>query len=81
MKKDSTPYDLATKAIKAVGLTPEAVPFRGGTDGTFITYNGIPTPNLFNGGINFHGPYECVSTEAMVKVAETIVKVIELAVE
>lgn len=81
LKKDPTPYDLATKAIKAVGLTPEAVPFRGGTDGTFITYNGIPTPNLFNGGINFHGPYECVSTEAMVKVAETIVKVIELAAE
>ena len=81
LKKDPIPYELATKAIKAVGLTPEAVPFRGGTDGTFITYNGIPTPNLFNGGINFHGPYECVSTEAMVKVAETIVKVIELAAE
>lgn len=76
--KDKTPLTLAEAAIKAVGLTPKVIAFRGGTDGSKITYQGIPTPNLFNGGMNFHGPYEVVSTEAMAKVTETLLKIIEL---
>lgn len=75
INEDKTPLTLAEAAIKQVGLTPKTVPFRGGTDGSKITYQGIPTPNLFNGGMNFHGPYECVSTEAMGKVAETLLAI------
>ncbi|WP_218841887.1 peptidase T [Lacticaseibacillus absianus] len=78
--RDRTPLTLAERAIEAAGLTPHYLPFRGGTDGSKITYLGIPTPNLFNGGINFHGPYECVSTEAMGKLAETLVHLAQLAV-
>lgn len=80
---EENPYilSLAEDGIKAAGLTPKTIPFRGGTDGSKITYLGIPTPNLFNGGINFHGPYEVVSTEAMGKLAETLVAIAALNVE
>lgn len=81
IEKDPYILSLAEDAIRAVGLKPTTVPFRGGTDGSKITYLGIPTPNLFNGGINFHGPYEVVSTEAMAKLAETLVAVAALNVE
>ncbi|MCX2456548.1 peptidase T [Lacticaseibacillus nasuensis] len=79
--KDQTPLRLAEAGIRAVGLTPHTIPFRGGTDGSKITYQGIPTPNLFNGGMNFHGPYEVVSTEAMGKVAETLLAIVKLNAE
>ncbi|WP_390406352.1 peptidase T [Lacticaseibacillus jixiensis] len=79
--KDMTPVHLAEAAIRQVGLTPQIVPFRGGTDGSKITYQGLPTPNLFNGGINFHGPYEAVSLEAMGKLAETLVAIATLAMK
>ncbi|KRM71659.1 peptidase T [Lacticaseibacillus brantae] len=69
------PVTLAERAIRAVGLTPKIVPFRGGTDGSKISFQGIPTPNLFNGGMNFHGPFEVVSTEAIGKLAETLVAI------
>ncbi|WP_461215499.1 peptidase T [Lacticaseibacillus sp. GG6-2] len=78
INRDLTPVRLAQAAIRRVGLTPRTVPFRGGTDGSKITYLGLPTPNLFNGGINFHGPYECVSTEAMGTLADTLLAVIAL---
>lgn len=79
--KDQTPLRLAEAGIRAVGLTPHTISFRGGTDGSKITYQGIPTPNLFNGGMNFHGPYEVVSTEAMGKVAETLLAIVKLNAE
>lgn len=71
------PYivNLALDAYRRIGLTPNIVPFRGGTDGNAITAKGIPTPNLFNGGDNFHGPYEFVTTEAMALTAQTIVAI------
>ena len=78
INKDPYPLRLAEAGIKAAGLIPKTVPFRGGTDGSKITYQGIPTPNLFNGGINFHGPYEVVSTEAMGKIAETLIQMAQL---
>ena len=81
INKDPYPLRLAEAGIKAAGLTPKTVPFRGGTDGSKITYQGIPTPNLFNGGINFHGPYEVVSTEAMGKIAETLIHMAQLNAE
>ncbi|BDR57787.1 peptidase T [Xylocopilactobacillus apicola] len=75
IQKNPYPVDLAKQALKNVGLTPKTKAFRGGTDGSFITYLGLPTPNLFNGGDNFHGPYEFVTVEAMAKLAETIVEI------
>ncbi|GEL16109.1 peptidase T [Pediococcus cellicola] len=74
-----TPYivNLALDAYRKIGLTPDIQPFRGGTDGNAITAKGIPTPNLFNGGDNFHGPYEFVTTEAMALTAKTIVAIVQ----
>ena len=62
----------------AIGIDPIVEPFRGGTDGSKITYKGLPTPNLFVGGENFHGKYEFVTVEAMAKATEMILKIIEL---
>lgn len=71
------PYvvNLAMDAYKKVGLTPQPKPFRGGTDGNFISEKGIPTPNLFNGGGNYHGRYEYITVEQMDKLAETLVQI------
>lgn len=76
--KDPRAVDVALEAIRAVGLEPIVSPFRGGTDGSKISYMGIPTPNIFTGGENFHGQYEFVTEEAMLKVSETLVKIVEL---
>lgn len=77
--KDPRAVDVALEAIRAVGLEPIVSPFRGGTDGSKISYMGIPTPNIFTGGENFHGQYEFVTEEAMLKVSETLVKIVELS--
>ncbi|GAF37430.1 tripeptide aminopeptidase [Lentilactobacillus farraginis DSM 18382 = JCM 14108] len=73
------PYvmNLVLDTYQRLGIQPKITPFRGGTDGNAITAKGIPTPNLFNGGDNFHGPYEYVTTEAMVMTAKVIVAIIE----
>ncbi|NPA43271.1 MAG: peptidase T, partial [Chlorobi bacterium] len=52
-------------------------PIRGGTDGAQLSFKGLPTPNVFAGGLNFHGPYEYVPLESMQKAAELIVKIAE----
>jgi tripeptide aminopeptidase len=70
--------ETAIQAIKAVGLTPKVDPIRGGTDGSRLSYMGLPTPNLFTGGHYYHGKYEFVPTFAMEKAVETIVKIAEL---
>ncbi|GBG94820.1 peptidase T [Ligilactobacillus salitolerans] len=69
------PYivNLALDTYRKLGLTPNITPFRGGTDGNFLTAKGIPAPNLFNAGSNFHGKYEYVTVEGMQVVAETVV--------
>lgn len=71
------PYvvNLVLHAYKSLGLEPKIIPFRGGTDGDFISEKGIPTPNLFNGGANFHGPYEYVTTESMALLAKTLIEI------
>ncbi len=71
------PYvvNLVLEAYHQIGLKPRIVPFRGGTDGDFITEKGIPTPNLFNGGANFHGPYEYVTVENMMLLAKTLITI------
>lgn len=70
--------DIAFEAMKAVGVSPMITPVRGGTDGAKLSYMGLPTPNIFTGGHNFHGKYEYIPTFAMEKAVETIVKIAEL---
>lgn len=70
--------ELAKKAMKEAGVTPRITPVRGGTDGARLSYMGLPCPNLFTGGHNFHGRYEYIPVKAMDKAVEVIVKIIEL---
>lgn len=78
INQDRYPVTLAQNALKNLQIEPHVKPFRGGTDGSKITYLGMPTPNLFNGGENFHGPYEFVTVEAMVQLAQTIIEIVNL---
>ncbi len=68
----------AIQAVKSVGLTPKIDPIRGGTDGSQLSYMGLPAPNIFTGGHNAHGKYEFIPTFAMEKAVETLVKIAEL---
>ncbi|WP_264558432.1 peptidase T [Flavobacterium sp. N2270] len=70
--------EIAEKAMKELGITPLIKPIRGGTDGSQLSYKGLPCPNIFAGGHNFHGKYEYVPVESMVKATEVIVKIAEL---
>ena len=70
--------DLAKKAIEEAGLKPLIQPIRGGTDGARLSYMGLPCPNIFEGGHNFHGKYEYVSVDVMVKAVEVILNIIKL---
>lgn len=72
--------DLAKEALKSVGLEPVIEAVRGGTDGSKLSYMGLPTPNLFTGGENFHGKYEFAVVESMVLSAKTIVAIATLNV-
>jgi len=71
--------DLAKEAMEQVGVKPFVSPIRGGTDGARLSYMGIPTPNLFTGGQNYHGKFEFVSINSMRKAVEVIVKIAEKA--
>lgn len=68
--------DLAKEAIKEAGLEPIVKPVRGGTDGASLSYKGLPTPNLFTGGYNFHGRYEILSVDIMKKSFEVVKNII-----
>ena len=70
--------DIAEEAMKAVGIEPLIKAIRGGTDGSQLSYMGLPCPNIFAGGHNFHGRYEYVPVESMQKAVEVIVKIAEL---
>ena len=70
--------DIAHKAMEEVGVTPTIVPIRGGTDGARLSFIGLPTPNIFTGGHNFHGRFEYIPTFAMDKAVEVILKIVEL---
>ena len=70
--------DLATKAISARGITPKVNPIRGGTDGSKLSFMGLPCPNIFTGGHNFHSRYEFIPIRSMEKAVEVIVKIVEL---
>ncbi len=73
MGKDSRVLDCMWEATKRAGLDPRWVPIRGGTDGSRLTEKGLPTPNLFTGGQNYHGPTEWLSVDGMNKSVETLV--------
>ena len=64
--------------MRLLEIEPKMVPIRGGTDGAQFTYMGLPCPNLFTGGENFHGPYEYVCVEQMEQAVKVVLKVIEL---
>ncbi|NLK96484.1 MAG: peptidase T [Epulopiscium sp.] len=68
----------AFNAMKAVGVEPKIKPIRGGTDGSRLSYMGLPCPNIFTGGDNFHGRYEYISVNSMRKTVEVIVKIAEV---
>ena len=70
--------DTAVEAMRQIGIEPKVQPIRGGTDGARLSYMGLPTPNLFAGGHNFHSRFEFVPIESMEKASETIVKILEL---
>lgn len=69
--------DLAVEAMKDIGVEPNVIPIRGGTDGARLSFMGLPCPNLFAGGINFHGRNELVSIEAMEAGAKLMVRIAE----
>ena len=73
--------DLVLKAMQACDIAPRVKPIRGGTDGAQLSYKGLPCPNIFAGGVNFHGPYEFVSIQVMEKAMQVIVKICELTAE
>ncbi|MDM5321948.1 peptidase T [Bacillus altitudinis] len=70
--------DIAHEAMENRSVTPVIEPIRGGTDGSQLSYKGLPTPNIFTGGENFHGKYEFISVENMVKAIEIIVEIARL---
>ena len=70
--------DLAEKAMKDLGIKPLIKPIRGGTDGCRLSYMGLPCPNIFAGGHNFHGKYEYVPVESMKKAVDVIIRIAEL---
>lgn len=69
--------DIARKSMLEAGVTPMVKPIRGGTDGAQLSFMGLPCPNMFAGGINFHSRYEFVSVQVMEKAMMTIVKIVE----
>ncbi len=70
--------DIAEQAMKDVGVMPMIVPIRGGTDGSRLSYMGLPCPNIFAGGHNFHGRFEYVPVDSMQKAVDVILKVVDL---
>lgn len=70
--------DLVLRAMQEVGVTPRVKPIRGGTDGAQLSFKGLPCPNIFAGGVNFHGPHEFVSVQSMNKAMEVIIKICQL---
>ncbi|MGX7063810.1 peptidase T [Enterococcus cecorum] len=78
IEKDMSIVELAKNAMEELAIVPVIEPVRGGTDGSKISYLGIPTPNIFAGGENMHGRFEFVSLQAMQKATDVIVKIAEL---
>ena len=73
--------DTAFEAMEAVGVQPNVKPIRGGTDGAQLSFKGLPCPNIFAGGVNFHGRYEFIPVQSMKKAVKVIVKIAELVAQ
>ena len=73
--------DLAHKAMLTVGVSPIVKAIRGGTDGSRLSFMGLPTPNIFTGGHNFHGRYEFIPVQSMEKAVAVIIKIMELSID
>lgn len=67
--------DIVLKAMQETGVTPKVEPIRGGTDGAQLSFRGLPCPNIFAGGVNFHGPHEFVSIQVMQKAVQVITRI------
>ncbi|MED3624967.1 peptidase T [Neobacillus thermocopriae] len=70
--------EIAQQAMESLGIKPVIKPIRGGTDGSQLSFMGLPTPNIFTGGENFHGKYEFISVDNMIKATKTIIEIIKL---
>lgn len=81
LKDDMRVVDLAREACRKVGIEPNSIPVRGGTDGSRLTEMGLPTPNIFNGMHNIHGPLEWVTLQDMEKAVEVLIELSKLWVE
>lgn len=85
MKEKILPHmeiiDLAKKSMEEVGIEPVIKPIRGGTDGARLSYMGLPTPNIFTGGYNYHGRFEIISHDNMKKAVEVLLRIIKNNVE
>ena len=68
--------EIAKKAIKDAGVEPKVQPIRGGTDGANLSFRGLPCPNIFAGGLNFHGKFEWVPLESMEKASRVILNIL-----
>ncbi len=73
--------DIVLKAMEECNVPPKVEPIRGGTDGAQLSFKGLPCPNIFAGGVNFHGPYEFVSIQVMEKAMQVIVKICEITAQ
>lgn len=69
--------DIPLEVMKSLNIEPIVEPIRGGTDGSQLSYMGLPTPNLFTGGENYHGPYEYVSVDDMERAVMNIVGILQ----
>jgi tripeptide aminopeptidase len=70
--------DIAFAAMQEAGVTPKVKAIRGGTDGAQLSFKGLPCPNIFAGGLNFHGRYEFVPVQSIEKAMNVVVKIAEL---
>ena len=73
--------DIVLKAMQDSGVPPKVEPIRGGTDGAQLSFKGLPCPNIFAGGVNFHGPYEFVSVQVMEKAVQVIINICKITAE
>ena len=73
--------ELVLRAMQQANVAPKVQPIRGGTDGAQLSFKGLPCPNIFAGGVNFHGPYEFVSVQVMEKAMQVIINICRLTAE
>ena len=73
--------EIVLQAMQEIGISPKVEPIRGGTDGAQLSFRGLPCPNIFAGGVNFHGPHEFVSVQVMEKAVDVIIKICEITAD